>query len=88
MKKLRQAVYESNANTQDSVLEVVEETIREVLKELDNRASILCEKYDGTNEFVHFFAGQGMNCRDVAQELGINIDFDPLTNDDLYRDVD
>ena len=79
MNKLRVAVIESNATTPKQVLEIVEETICEVLENLDNQASILCEKHDGATEMVHYYMGKGMNCREVASELGLNMEFDPLS---------
>ncbi len=79
MNRLRIAVYESNATTPDQILEVVEELICSTLEKLDDQASILCEKHDGATEIVHYYMGKGMNCREIAAELGLKMKFDPLS---------
>lgn len=85
MKKIRHEIYESNAITNDQVIDIVEKNIAEALINLDHGYSLLCEKYDGT-EFVQFYSGHGMAVRDVAEYLGLDVQFDPLTNEDLYKE--
>ncbi len=79
MRKLRQEVYESNAISRDQILNVVESVISDVLKDLDHDASYRCEKNGGVTELVHYYSGKGMSLRDVADRLGVDVDFDPLT---------
>ncbi len=88
MRRLRHEIYESNGHTKDQILEVVEQVISDVLKNLDHQSSMLSEKYEGDNELSHYYMGKGMSLRDAARELGVDVDFDPLTNDDLYKDID
>jgi hypothetical protein len=84
MRSLRAVLNEENISNPEKVCQVVEDYIADLLTLLDNEASILAEKNDGDQELVMYYAGKGMNCRDVARMAGISINWKPLT----YRSED
>ncbi len=85
MKKLKAALLEGDVKNPDKVLRIVEEVLGESLKDLNDQASILCEKHDGASDLVHYYAGQGVGYMNVAEDLGMVVEWRPKRSYDDYR---